>query len=323
MPSEISLQKETEQAVMPDLSHGFSGFRHTVDSALEVLSELGVPASRVSLRMAGAGLPSRWIADQFPAPGTPLDKHVIVSLGIAGFGFCNSLPVGMWDQGGESEPGTTEMLDLLDDPLQKAAHWIREGARLFDISSNNPDACLRWISLFGLQPESWPVETWYTLSLLLPSLQRFSGTEAGICLALNLLLKLPLQEIVYKPSVRYQKEEHLSLLGKSSSRLSVDCIVGDQLEDTAKPMLVLGPVSLNTYYSFQRPAGSQLLHLTLNLVMTCYERYSVSWVVLDSSQPPRLGIEVKNSRLGVNSYLGGPAKAQPKPRRNSMNQYIT
>src|SRR5215469_3024267 len=159
------------ECVMPDFSHSFYGFRHTVDSALEILSSLGLPPERISLRLAAPGLPSRWIRDQSPAPGAMVFPDTLVTLSIAGTGFFHHLPVGMRESGGEQEPGTGEVFEPLDDPLLKARHWVYEGATLFDISPDNPEACARWIEVFGLNPNQWPEEQLYPLALLLPSLQ--------------------------------------------------------------------------------------------------------------------------------------------------------
>lgn len=292
---------------MPDFSHSFYGFRHTVDSALEILSTLEIPAERIGLRMAGRGIPSRWVAEQSPAPGAILLEDTLVTLSVAGLGFCHRLPVAMQDSGGEQEPGTNEIFELLDDPLQKAAHWIYEGARLFDIAPDNPESCARWIAVFGLNPDLWPDEQLYPLALLLPSLQALAGTERGIRLALRLLLQLPVQKIRRRPAYRYMAERELSLLGSDFNRISVDYVLGDCLEDYSQSELVLGPVSLDAYYRFQEPKGKELLRQSLRLVVPCHARYSTFWVVADPDKGPRLGIKEENSVLGINSYLGPQA----------------
>jgi len=292
------------QHAMPDFSHSFYGFRHTVDSALEILSTLEVPAERITLRMAGAGLPSRWVAEQSPPPGAALFEDTVITLSVAGLGYCQQLPVAMQDSGGEQEPGTKEIFDLLDDPLQKVAHWVHEGARLFDIAPGNPEACARWIAVFGLTADLWPTEQLYPLALLLPSLQKLAGTERGIRLALDLLLHLPVQQIRRHPAYRSMRESELSLLGSDFNRISVDYVLGNCMEDYSRSELVLGPVSLDAYYKFQEPQGEELLKQALRLVVPCHARYSTFWVVADPNKPPRLGIKQENSVLGINSYLG-------------------
>lgn len=289
---------------MPDFSQGVHGFHHTLDSALAVLSDMNVPSARVTIRMAGKGYPSRWIAGQEPKPGEPLTAGVSVTLSIAGIGFFNALPVGMWETGGDAEPGTKELLELLDDPLEKAGHWLREGARLFDIHPDNFAACSRWISLFGLTPDSWPSESWYNLALLLPNLQALAGKEHGIGFALHLLLGLPLKEIRRSASFRYLPEDDWSLLGNRFSRLGVDSIAGDRVEDLAKLSLVIGPVPLSVYYEFQEPERGRLLKSVLSLVTACHQKHVVAWAVLDPEKAPKLGYEADNARLGINSYLG-------------------
>ena len=299
----MSQQDKGRERTMPDFSHSFYGFRHTVDSALETLAALDVPAERISLRAAGAGMDAGCVMDQSPLAGTLLFEDTLVTLSVAGLGFFHNLPVGMQDSGGELEPGTREAFEPLDDPLAKAHHWVHEGARLFDISPANPAACARWIEVFGLNPNLWPDDQLYPLALLLPSLQAVAGTEPGIRLALDLVLHLPLREIKIFPAYRFVEPGDLSLLGSAFNRLGLDCVVGNCMEDTGRSELVLGPVSLDTFYRFQEPAGMGLLTEVLRLVTPCYSRYSVFWVVADPEKGPRLGIKQENAVLGINSYL--------------------
>ena len=291
---------------MPCLESGFFGFHHTVDSALQSLAALGVPAERVCLRMDGRGYPSRWVVAQDPPPGTELTPGVRITLTIAGLGYFHNLPVGMWDTGREGAAGTKEIVGTLDDPLQKAAHWLRQGARLFDLQPDNFAACSRWISLFGLTPDDWPQETWYNLSLLLPSVQRLAATEHGIRLMFQLLLHLPIHEIRYFPSSRSLPEADCSFLGAKFNRLGTDYVLGNEMEDLSGIMLRVGPISLPDYYACQHSETKQLISSVLDLCMSFHRRCWVSWLVADPGKSPRLGIEEENARLGINSHLGCP-----------------
>ena len=293
---------------MPDFARGTHAFHHTVDSALSALCGLKVPPARISLRMDGLGYPSRWIVSQSPAPGTPLTPDVNIVLTIAGTGMFQALPVAMWDKGQEAEPGTQEIIELFDDPFQKLAHWVREGARLFDIRPDNLPACARWIALFGQNPEHWPEDMWYRLSILLPNLQALAGKEYGIAFALRLLLDLPLLEIRRSAHWRYMEDEDLSLLSADFNRLGLDYVLGDRLEDLPKLVLVLGQAPLEQYRRFQQEDGRALLDSVLKLVMLLHQKYVVQWILLDSSRKPRLGDESHNALLGLNSHLG-PAPA--------------
>jgi len=291
-------------AVMPDLSHAFCGYHPTLDSALSALFDLQIPLDRITVRMAGNGYPQRWVIQQTPAAGTEVTPGTTIELTVSGLGFCQALPVGMWDKGGETEPGTQEILELLDDPLQKAEYWIREGARLFDIHPDNMAACARWMALFGVSPDSWPRELWYPLALLLPNLQSLAGTERGVRFAVDLMLGLPVEEIRRSPSERRIAEEDLSLLAQRHARLTVDAIVGDRKEELARLTIVLGPVSLKTYFDFQEEEKRRLLDLVLGLVATCYQKHIIAWDVEDRARAPRLGHAQQNGILGINSHLG-------------------
>ena len=291
---------------MPCFESGFFGFHHTVASALEVLAKMGVSPSRITLRMAGRGYPSRWVVAQEPPPGAELGRGTMVQLSIAGLGYFHALPVGMWDKGGEEKAGTQEILEVVDDPLQKASHWVREGARLFDLQPENLEACSRWVALFGLNPNDWPPESLYNLALLLPSMQEIAATERGVGLVFRLLLHVPVHEIRFFPSFRMLPEEEYSLLGGRFSQLSVDCILGDAVDDLAGVWLVVGPISLDDYYRFQQTENKRLVTSVLDLCTSCQRRCRVSWLVEDPAKGPRLGLEVENARLGVNSHLGRP-----------------
>jgi len=294
---------------MPDFEHSVYGFHHTLDSALAILSDMDVPPARVTVRMDGRGYPTRWVVSQNPAPGQPLDAGTMVELVISGTGYFHAMPVGMWDSGGEAEPGTREIVELLDDPLQKANHWVREGARLFDVQPDNLPACSRWIALFGLTADDWPTETWYNLCVLLPSLQALAGTEYGLRFALRLILGLPLKEIRRATTFQLMKEPEYTLLGQRYSRLGVDAIAGDRKEELEELTLVLGLVSLETYYEFQEKEKHRLLLAVLGLVANCYQKHGIAWAVGDPRTAPRLGHGRQNTILGINSYLGSSARS--------------
>jgi hypothetical protein len=303
---------------MPDLCQGTHGFHHTLDSALDVLARLGISSSRITIRMAGPGWPDYWVVAQSPVPGSALTSDLAVSLSIAGPSFFRSLPAGMWDTGGEREPGTQEIVELFDDPLQKAAHWIRQGARLFDVSHDNLPACGRWLELFGVNPEEWPSEKWYALALLLPNLHRIAGKESGIRLALRALLDLPLLEISRTPAFSYVAGDDLSRLGAKASRLGRDCILGDRLEDLECLTLVIGPVPLATFNTFQREREVREIDSVLALCAPCFQRYRVTWMVNYPNRNPRLGMEEDNARLGVNSRMGMTRSAARRARAEAL-----
>jgi hypothetical protein len=289
---------------MPDFCRGTHGFHHTLDSAMDVLACMGVSSSRITIRMAGPGWPAYWVVAQLPAPGSAITPDETVSLSIAGPSFFRALPAGMWDTGGEAEPGTQEIVELFDDPLQKAAHWIRQGARLFDVSRDNLPACGRWLALFGINPEEWPREKWYALALLLPNLHRIAGKESGIRLALQALLRLPLLEIRRTPAFSYMAEDDLSRLGAKASRLGRDYVLGDRVENLECLTMVIGPVPLDTYRAFHGERERREIEAVLALCAPCYQRYRISWVVNYPNRNPRLGMEEDNARLGVNSRMG-------------------
>lgn len=301
---------------MPDFTNASHGFHHTLDSALAVLSKLNVSAARVTVTMDGRGYPTRWVVAQEPAAGIPLDGGSTIVLRVAGTGMFHALPVGMRDRGGEAEPGTDEIVQVFDDPFQKAGHWLREGARLFDVQPDNMPACSRWISLFGLDVDAWPVDLWYKLAILLPSIHSLAGKEDGMRFGLSLLLSLPLHEIRRSRAWSYLESSQATFLGASFSRLGLDAALGNRAEDFALLTLVLGPVSLATYHSFQSGANRDLLRSVLNLTMSLDQQRAVKWLVLDQAHPPRLGLETENARLGINSHLGPTPRASSDTGRN-------
>jgi hypothetical protein len=300
---------EKEYPAMPDFAQGTAGFAHTIDSAVHVLDALGIAESRLNLRMAGAGRPGLQIVRQSPPPGTLLTPTVPVTLWIAGFGCFEALPSPMRESGGEAEMGTRELSQLFDDPLQKAAQWLRAGAPLFQIGPGKFAACRRWLALFGIESAAWPEDLLYPLALLAPTLPEMAAREAGIRLTFLVLLGLPVNSIEYSGAHRLLRREDQSLFGLQASRLGRDFLIGDRQLDTDSITIRLGPVSLDTYTSFQSEQRGRLIQMATDLCVSVWHRHSIAWVVEDAQQVPHLGIASKNSRIGLNFHLGRGAWA--------------
>lgn len=295
--------------MMPNFAQGTAGFAHTVDSAVNVLDALGIAESRLTLRMAGAGRPSLQIVRQDPSAGTRLTPSVPITLWIAGFGFFGTLPLPMRESGGEAEMGTRELCESFDDPIQKAGQWLRAGAPLFNIGPDKFAACRRWLALFGVDSSVWPEELLYPLALLAPTLARMAGREVGIQLIFIVLLGLPIYKIRYRGSYRLLEPREQSLLGSRASRLGRDFLVGDRQLDTDSIEIQLGPVSLETHARFQSELGRRLIQITTNLCLSAYHGHSITWMLEDARQTPRLGIAANNGLIGLNFYLGRGACA--------------
>jgi len=304
-----SISSELQYPAMPDFAQGTAGFAHTVDSAVHVLDALGIAESRLTLRMAGPGRPSLQIVRQSPPPGTSLTPAVPITLWIAGFGFFEALPLPMREAGGEAEMGTRELCQVFDDPVQKAAQWLRAGAPLFKIGPDKYAACRRWLALFGIDASAWPEDLLYPLALLAPTLARMAAREVGIQLAFLVLFGLPVHKIHYRSSHRFLNPQDRSLLGFKASRLGRDFLVGDRQLDTDSITIQLGPVSLDTYASFQSEQGRKLIQMTTDVCMSAYQSHSIAWMLEDASQAPRLGVASNNSRIGLNFHLGRGASA--------------
>jgi hypothetical protein len=289
---------------MPEMSAPQYGFRHTINSALETLEDLGVSPRRITIRMAGLGWPSGWVVGQKPEGGATLAPDTFVRLSVAGLGLFHRLPVGMWDRAGDGRIGTQEIVELFDDPFQKAAHWIWEGARVFDLRPDRPLACERWISLFGLNPSDWPEENWYELSLLLPALQQIAATESGMRAALRQLMGVEIVQIT--PWRRYLpiSPKYCCTLTSHNYQLGIDSVIGRRVEDLRGLDIRLGPMEIDRYDDLRTPANARRLAAAIELSIPLYQNWRLSYEVLDRNKAPLLGVANGNSRLGVNSYLG-------------------
>lgn len=291
---------------MPMLAGGAATHAHTVHSALVTLQALGIGAHRLRLRRVGRqAQASGVVVRQWPPAGAPLDAATLVELDLAGLGFTQALPVGMWDSGGETALGTREILEGLDDALEKLKHWFHEGAPLFRLAPEDAGACARWLKLFGFQPEDWPQHLWYPLAALSATLPQMACSEDGCRFVLQTLLGLPVRQFGYRPSYASLPEAALSRLGAQASRLGVDALLGDEAEDVAETWIEVGPVSLETYeYFVESSEGAALLRRVLDLLMPISAANDVEWLVLDAALPPKLGEPAHNARLGINSHMG-------------------
>ena len=306
---------------MPALALGKHSHHHTIHSALATLEALGVGAHRISVERTGReAVEAGTVIGQEPAPGTPLAPHAHIRLRVAGLGFSHALPVGMWDSGDERELGTRELLESVDDPLEKLKHWFHEGAPLFRISPEDPVACGRWLSLFGVDPQEWPRTLWYTLATLVAKLPQYSCTEQGCAFVLRTVLGLPVERFRYRQNWSALPGTMCSGLGQRSSRLGVDLLLGDTVEDPALLEISLGPVSLERYEFFAEGAeGRQMLRRLLEWLVPVSTKTDLRWSVLDRNRAPQLGSREGNSRLGINTHMGGTLSTGPSETRLGQN----
>jgi Type VI secretion, TssG len=300
---ELNEEDQNPRPVMPDFKASRHGYSHTVDSALSALFAAGMDPDRVTMRRAGLGWTKRRIVSQEPIPLSSIGSHDVV-LSVAGEGLFERLPTGLRDRGTDSEPGLDALLEVFDDPSEKANCYVRQGGLYFDLRPDNPAGCARWIRAFGIAPEDWPAETWYALARFLPFLPDLAGREAGIRLGLKVLLGLDICRLQRKWRRTALAEDALTQIGETSARLGVDFIVGQTLEDEAVLEIFLGPVTLAEYRRHQSRDMKWLLESVLNLVLPCHVVRVVEWVVGNPEFRPRLAGDEENTVLGINMHLG-------------------
>ena len=300
---------------MPAFAAGTHAYRHSVDSALVSLAALGVAPYRIQLRRGGMqGAASGSVVAQRPAAGEPITPGTLIELEIAGLGFSHALPVGMWDSGGDAAAGTREILEAFDDPLEKLKHWFHEGAPLFRLAPDDPAANARWLALFGVDAAGWPRSMWLKMASLIARMGQLSCSQSGCAFVLQVLLGLPVQSFLYRPTETELPPEMMSGLGSRASQLGVTMLLGSHVEELATLVVELGPVPLATYERYTENAeGAALLARTLKLVMPCSRSYEITWAVEDRTQAPRLGMAAQNARLGINTHMGGKLSGAAEP----------
>jgi len=289
---------------MPALTRPSHGFYHTADSALANLAALGIKPDRISVRKAGPGWARSRVIDQSPQPGQPIGPADGIELTVEGEGLFYALPSGMREGGDERSAGIDQLASLLDDPLEKLGHFVREGALYFDVQPDNMPGCSRWIRLFGLEPDDWPVSSWYPLAVLLPSLAELAGREDGFRAVLRDLLHLNLFSLSFLPGECLLSEGAETRLAAALCTLGFDSVLGRRKEDTPQLEIVIGPVSLDDYQRFQTDTMRQQLARVLDLVIPWNLSRSVKWRVGDAATAPRLGCPERNAVLGINSWMG-------------------
>jgi Type VI secretion, TssG len=290
--------------LIPDLIQLRHGFHHTVDSALLTLLHVGIGTDRVTVKKAGRGWARSRVIDQQPPAGTPLTQDMVVELTVEGDSMFYHLPVGMQESSNDGEIGTREMVSIFDDAIEKAAVYMRLGGLFFDVRPSNPVGCARWIKLFGIEPEDWPKERWYKLAILLPCLRYLTGRESGLRLSMRMLLDLEIASIAWRPRRTLMDESDRSQLGARASRLGVDMIVGDGIDDEALMEITLRAETLEKFRRHQTGEGQKRIDQVMRLVAPYHWVYRFKWLIGDVDRAPRLGIEIDNAVLGLNSHLG-------------------
>lgn len=299
LPEEIE-----KRDLMPDVVKPRHGFHHTIDSAILTLLRLGIGTDRITIRKAGRGWARSRIIEQQPAAGAPLTQGMVIDLTVEGDDMFHHLPVGMREASREGEIGTRELVLIFDDAVEKAAVHMRLGGLFFDVRPENPGGCARWIRLFGIEPEDWPKEKWYKLAILLPCLRYLTGRETGLRLAMRMLLDLEIASISWRPRRTLMDASDRSLLGSRDSRLGVDLIVGDGIDDEALMEIALRAETLEKSRRHQTDEGRKRIDQVMRLVAPYHWVYRFKWLIGDTGRAPRLGLEIENAVLGVNSHLG-------------------
>jgi type VI secretion system (T6SS) VasB/ImpH family protein len=290
--------------LMPDLIQPRHGYHHTADSALLALSRLGIGTDRITIKKAGRGWARSRVIDQQPPAGAPLAQDTVVELTVEGDSMFYHLPVGMHESSNDGQIGTREFVSIFDDAIEKAAVYIRLGGLFFDVRPSNPAGCARWIRLFGIDPDDWPKERWYRLAILLPCLRYLTGLESGLRLSLRMLLDLEISSISWQPRRTLMDPSDRSSLGARASRLGVDLIVGDGIDDEALMEITLRAETLDKYRLHQTDEGQRRIDQVMRLVAPYHWVYRFKWLIGDVDRAPRLGIEIENAVLGINSHLG-------------------
>jgi hypothetical protein len=299
------LHERSEKAdLMPDVTQPRHGFHHTIDSALLALLRLGVGTDRITIRKAGRGWRRSRVIEQQPPASEPLTKDAVIELIVEGDGMFHHLPVGMREASRDGEIGTRELVSIFDDAVEKAAVYMRLGGPFFNVRPENPAGCARWIKLFGIDPEDWPKEKWYKLAILLPCLRYLTGREGGLRLAMRMLLDLEIASIAWRPRRTLMDASDRSLLGEGMSRLGVDLILGDGIDDEALMEITLRAETLEKFRRHQTDEMQKRINQVMRLVAPYHWVYRFKWLVGDLNRAPRLGMEIENAVLGVNSHLG-------------------
>ena len=290
---------------MPDFVWPTHGFYHTTDSALSSLMRAGIAPDRITIKKVGRGWAAAKVVEQLPVVNKPLAPNQTIELQVEGENVFYHLPTGMREGVAEGQIGLEELAALFDDPVEKAAFFVRQGGWYFALHPQNYLGCARWLRLFGVEPESWPRERWYPLALLLPQLHSCAGREDGLRLALKLLLKLEIEAMHWRPRTIHLKAAECSYLGDQSTRLGLDLILGDAVAEEPALEITVGPVGLSNYRHWAETLeGQHLVQQTFRLMMPYDQAYTIAWLVGDRTCAPRLGTEKDNAILGINSHLG-------------------
>jgi Type VI secretion, TssG len=304
LQTNLQVEEDVKVEVMPDVTQPRHGFHHTVDSALLTLLRLGVGTDRITIRKAGRGWARSRVTEQQPAAGAPLKQEEVVELTVEGDGMFHHLPVGMREASREGEIGTRELVSIFDDAVEKASVYMRLGGPFFNVRPENPGGCARWIKLFGIEPEDWPKEKWYKLAILLPCLRYLTGRESGLRLSMRMLLDLEIASISWRPRRTLMDASDRSLLGSRDSRLGVDLIVGDGIDDEALMEITLRAETLEKFRRHQTGEGQKRINQVMRLVAPYHWVCRFKWLIGDIDRAPRIGVEIENAVLGVNSHLG-------------------
>lgn len=225
--------------IMPDLTSGSRGFRHSADSALRTLRYMGV-TRRTVLEAAGPGSHPGSIVEQSPAPGALITATTVIHLKVAGVGGFHNLPFALRSisrttlathehqtLGVNRSLGVDRVVASIDDQVLKLKHAVREAGGYLDLQPGRLDVARRYLrEIFDVDPTIWSQERWYNLARVLRDIHVLAGQYAGIRTAFREVFQLDVIATQLRWSHVPFAPEATTRLGQVSSALGIDAVVG-------------------------------------------------------------------------------------------------
>lgn len=306
---------------MPDLVGFTRGFRHTLDSALDALEQIGA-MDQVFLENAGPGSPAGTIVRQRPAPGAELAGREQIHLWVAGSGGLLRLPpamraltrAGSTAAMGEAAPRSfaipklqvDRLLALFDDQVLRLSHHIRRAGGYLVRSPRRTAGTRRWVEeIFGLPANIWTAEQLYRLAKFLPSLHRRAGRLEGLRAGFASVLSLDLHQLALTQRLAPLPVDEWTRLGAAASRLGIDAVVGQGVPVEAGVVAIFHVPDVAAYRAQATEEAARRRAALYTLLLPSHLHFSAvreQWKV-GARLGARLGGPRSPATLGQDCYL--------------------
>lgn len=300
---------------MPDFCNRSNPQR--VETALDALIRLGIDINKVEMTAIGEYENYKGeVISQSPEPGTEIGPGTRISLEVGRYSAVDILPYQFFYglrgiSGARSDGWEQEARDFMapfDSAVLRAEAKIKLLSLLYGMGVIESDQLRKFLSLFAFSEDKLTENNRELLhwSALMPYFNEWAGNAEFVEKLVTVVFGYPCRITENIPGEFGIPEKIRTCLGRRSSRLGHDCVLGSSFKECDSTYeLKIYDVAPHDLGGFREGADKyEKLKSLINLCLPNHLECRI--VVIGRRQRAGIGHEKQRAFLGISSYIGNP-----------------